>query len=1138
MVENVRYSEKWCRIMNQTELQAKSIDALKSFNNTIVTCRVYPPETPQVATAVDRGYKNIKSYLRQYGELTYALKEGNPYLCGQLLHQETLDSFSNLVVYRQLRLLGLSELDISSEMDRFAFSQLLSVFNASVEKIKNEGGGLEYITSLGLAGYFPDETGGSVEKGNNEDRTDVVRSRNLVKVRPELVACLFGKDKRPVIEAELQKKMAGSETAIETLAAGAAHILQDIQKRKKIVASHNFPLMLKKAEMLIDIKSRQEVALGLAKIFVESLKEPALCVLAVQEYPDGFGNTVYDGLISSLSTEKISGIIGIFREQLAKARHIGGPDSPQVQLLGNALVLLMNSKKGKHFLTTEKARNLIHEGERERKKLRLEAGIKGFLQGNTSLLKSEELVEYLPYALRQIQKNTGEVTIPLFLNGMITFLKEGDQAGQESLLKSLITVGEDLIADGLWEHLDLVLKPLMETIQKPGCPEEAAEKIITLLQQVMQKSWQTAENDRGDRILALFHQIRSGQASKSASVRTLVGKVQDRGIQRATLPGLLSQCLAAPKDETLSFRLIHQGPVVVRFLVESLINADNAADRLKIIDLLTYSPDYLPSVVHERLQEHMNWYGKRNLIKLLGETGKEEDVESILPYLRHEDFRVQRETFLTLYKISGRNRKQLLFRALEESSEAIQVQVIAALAIFHDAEVAEKLVELLNSHEQFSEINRNDLLLQLLDTLGRCPCQPAYKGVQGFLETKGARGTKKISEQIWAAAEKSLKFLQKELQETRKKHVQATQLRKNAIKQAAKLNKGPAAQRFITGLPEELAARNFLSAGNIKAAIDQVLGLIERMARSRNFIQAQKLKDWLVEIDSTALNQILWATDIIDQEKASAIDAGHLEIWGGLYDILTTEEFSAVYYALKHKKYDNEEIIIGQGSLQSALYFINSGKVKLYFDDRGNEVLVKNMEKGEVFGGEAFFEASVSTISVAAIGTTEVSILKLDTLREWADDFPGLEAKLYSFCKKSVNIEDFIEQNSIDRRQYKRYPISGRVVATLVDYRGRSLGTDFKVELTDVSEGGISFLVRISQKINGRLLLGRKVQLMLPATGETGEGIALIGDILAAKYTEAVENDYSLHLKFDKVINNKHLDDIILVMHQASQVIK
>ncbi len=174
------------------------------------------------------------------------------------LEQEILDSFSNLVVYRQLRLLGLTQLVLSSEMDRFAFGQLLAVFNASVEKIKKEGGGGEYITSLGLASYFPEEIKTSGEHAGGEGRTVSYGFRNLVSVRPELVACLFDKDNRPVIEAELANKMAQAEMAIDILAACVAHILQDIQKKKMFAASQYFPLMLKKAETLIAISDRQD----------------------------------------------------------------------------------------------------------------------------------------------------------------------------------------------------------------------------------------------------------------------------------------------------------------------------------------------------------------------------------------------------------------------------------------------------------------------------------------------------------------------------------------------------------------------------------------------------------------------------------------------------------------------------------------------------------------------------------------------------------------------------------------------------------------------------------------------------------------------------------------------------------------
>jgi CRP-like cAMP-binding protein len=678
----------------------------------------------------------------------------------------------------------------------------------------------------------------------------------------------------------------------------------------------------------------------------------------------------------------------------------------------------------------------------------------------------------------------------------------------------------------------------MEEVRKAGYEEAVLEKAFALLQQVMQKSWQEGENDRGDAILNLFHQIRSGQSSFAPAIKAIVAKVQDKGIHRAYLPRLLAQCLAAPHDERLSYRLILQGPVALRFLVESLINAGDAPARIKIIDLLTCNPHFLPAVIHERLQEHMPWYGKRNLIKLLGETGTEEDTENILPYLRHEDFRVQRETFLTLYKIGGRNRKQFLLRALEEAAEPIKVQAVAALANFRDAEVIGKMVDLLASHEQFSEQNRNDLLLQLMETLGRCPSPVAYKGVSAFLQTRGQRATKKISEQVWSAAEKALKFLHNELQETRKKHIQASQLRKNALKQAAKMSKTAVTQRVITGLPQEQVVRSLLARGDKEAAGENLLELIERAARLHNFVQAEKLREWLIDIDSSALGGIVLAAEIIDREKIAAIDKGHLEIWNGLYDILTTEEFSAVYHALKHKTYESEEIIVNQGALQGSLFFINSGKVKLYFGEQGNEILVDTMEKGQIVGEAAFFEASVWTISVAAVSRSEISVLKLDALQQWAEDFPGLGGKLQDFCKKFERIEDFIKRTANDRRQHKRYRIVGKATTTLLDERGRSIGTGFVAELFDISAGGLSCLLRISQKENARLLLGRKMLVQLPEGIKTTEGITLVGNILAVKSIYAVEKDYSLHMKFDTVLDRQQLHELVTIMREESPVIE
>jgi len=45
--------------MSQTVPQKDAIDALRSFNNAIMTSRLYPPAAPQVAGAVEHGYISV-----------------------------------------------------------------------------------------------------------------------------------------------------------------------------------------------------------------------------------------------------------------------------------------------------------------------------------------------------------------------------------------------------------------------------------------------------------------------------------------------------------------------------------------------------------------------------------------------------------------------------------------------------------------------------------------------------------------------------------------------------------------------------------------------------------------------------------------------------------------------------------------------------------------------------------------------------------------------------------------------------------------------------------------------------------------------------------------------------------------------
>lgn len=1112
--------------MKKNGLQRERFEALKAFNNTIVTSRLYPPEAPQVTAGIDRGYKGIKQYLRKHGALNFTEENSRLMLCGVPLSGEEISSFPNLVIYRQLQALGTERLTIGADMDRFAFRQLIKVFNTPVEKIRKEGGGRAYITGLGLSSFFP-EAG---EEDIDDEGSTTGKEHVVVKVRQELLACFLGGKVDAGTQRELEGAMEEPQTAVEIISAAIGHLLLSIRKKKEICASPTFPAMLQKAETMVPQELHADVAFDLARFLVESLKETALCVLLGQNFGEGFGERLYGSLLTALPLESLGEIIVVYREKLAKAREKDGEWNVQQGDLGKNFLKLLESPKGRQYLHAEKARDLIRKGEQQRKIKRVEAGIKGLLDGRPEVLRSEELRHVLAEVVHKYLKAGRIDEVRKILTSLNTGLQEGTLRGQ--LLECSLNVGEILVQSKKLDLIDIYLQSFQAIVGKQRAVSKELRDSLDFLQQLMQKSWEVGENARADGILYLFHQLRSGELNSATPVQILAGKIQDGGIVRSSLPRLLAEFLAHPEERKLGYRLVLQGPVAIRFLVESLIHAEDGRDRMHLIDLLTGFTKFLPQAVHERLDEHMSWYGKRNLIKLLGESGAEEDAEKVLPYLGHDDLRVQREAFLCIFKISGSRRKKLLLEGLDYAGEPVKIQIVSALTGSCDPEVASKLVSLMETQKYFSENHREDLLCQILETLGRCPCPAAQAGVQKFLDLRKTREGKKLGDRVWEVAEKAREFLDTELKEVKKKYLHAGQLRKNALKRVAKLSKLRPGERVISGLPQEQQVRRLLRDSQTDAAGDLLLQLIERVARQRNFGQADKLREWLIEIDSTALKRIIQAAEIIEAEKIAAIDRDHLAIWSTLYDALAAEEVAAVYHAMRHRNFEDGDIIIRQGQVANCLFFINSGAVKLYYESKSGEALVNTMHKGEIFGAAPFFEASRWTLSFASVGKSEISILRQEHLKKWAEEFPGLETKLQDFCLRFETIEELLKKEGIDRRQEERHNISGRLRTVILDSEGRNTGVSATVEMGDISRGGTSYLARIARKENVRLLLGRKVRIQFPVSETESMGVS--GDIMAVRSVYAVENEYSVHVRFDENLTNNQLRQILESFYAAT----
>jgi CRP-like cAMP-binding protein len=320
---------------------------------------------------------------------------------------------------------------------------------------------------------------------------------------------------------------------------------------------------------------------------------------------------------------------------------------------------------------------------------------------------------------------------------------------------------------------------------------------------------------------------------------------------------------------------------------------------------------------------------------------------------------------------------------------------------------------------------------------------------------------------------------------------------------------------------EELVDQ-YVKQGNNEGAVKLLFDLIVTYAKKKDFAKAEVLREKLYEVDSMALNEIVRSGEIIEEEKSESIDKDHLVIWSKLYDTLSDEQANALYYAMKKATYDIDETIFKQGERNSNLYFIDQGQLKLAYREEEREVLLKTLGTGHIAGEDTFFYESVCTTSLITLSRVKLNFLEKDALLNWRDEFPGLESRLQEYCLKFKKVRDLLKAKNLDRRSQKRVRLSGKGMIQLLGASGKPLGKAFKGELSDISIGGLSYIIRISKKENARLLLGRKmnIKFVLPL-GSSKQKIDKNGTVIGVRSHPF--DDYSIHIKFDQLLDEKLL---------------
>ena len=323
----------------------------------------------------------------------------------------------------------------------------------------------------------------------------------------------------------------------------------------------------------------------------------------------------------------------------------------------------------------------------------------------------------------------------------------------------------------------------------------------------------------------------------------------------------------------------------------------------------------------------------------------------------------------------------------------------------------------------------------------------------------------------------------------------------------------------------EKLIEQYLSEDNKEAAVQLISELIIKSAKDRDFEQAEAMRDRLFEVDSMALNEIVKTGECIETEKNNAIDKAHLDTWSELYDSLEKGGTNALYYGMQTVEIPAGHMLFKQGDICSRLYFIDTGRLKMFYRQANKAILLKTLGPGDIVGEDTFFFSDAfCTTSVITDSAVKLQVLEKDRLTKLNEKNPGLEAKINDYCLKIESVADLLKAKSLERRVKERLNLPGKVIVQNLDDEEKVVEKPFRGELLDISASGLAFIIKTTQK-SAAMMLGRKLNMALSfAELESDLKFKHVGTVVAVNSEPF--NEYIVHAEFIKNLDPAVFDKL------------
>ena len=324
---------------------------------------------------------------------------------------------------------------------------------------------------------------------------------------------------------------------------------------------------------------------------------------------------------------------------------------------------------------------------------------------------------------------------------------------------------------------------------------------------------------------------------------------------------------------------------------------------------------------------------------------------------------------------------------------------------------------------------------------------------------------------------------------------------------------------------KEKQVDQLIKDNQIQRAVQDLYELVVACVAEKNFSKADFFREKLIQIDSMAIQEIVKSGELIEKAKSDAIDKNHLELWSALYDLMTSEESNLLFFATRESSFEPSKLVLEQGKTNQNLFLVDEGRLQMFYRMSNRVVMIRKLEPGSFFGDDSFFSIQAfSSVSVMTETKTKMRCLPKEIFRQWDKNTPGLSSKLLDYVQEAGMTHDHVNAMKLKRRLQKRIPVTGNGRFQFYDHSGKLMGNPVKGTLLDISQGGMSFAIRVTKRETARMILGRKLIAQFNAFAEKGPVLMERVGIIVSVHEYSLE-DYALHMRFDQVIDSALIEN-------------